>query len=141
MKYIPEDLWTEITELVRILNSIDQFKSAVSTLKFGNFNKRIVNALKVTDHHGLVITTKVPSALTATEKAIYDTIAYRLLEPLSHACIKQVSHIMIKVHHYEFQTKGSKILKKGWRAIKGILSDHEIQILLMKPLLNFRNSK
>jgi len=125
-KYIPEDLWAEIPELVRILNTNDQFKSAISTLKFGNFNKRIVNDVKVTDHHGLLITTKVPSALTATEKAIYEMIAYRLLESLSHACTKQVSQIMIKVHHYEFQIKGSKILEKGWRAIKGILSDNEI---------------
>jgi DNA topoisomerase-3 len=124
-KYIPEDLWGEIPEMVRILNTTDQFKSPISTLKFGNFNKRIVNDVKVTDHHGLLITPKVPSALTATEKAIYDMIAYRLLESLSHACTKQVSQIIIKVHHYEFQIKASKILEKGWRAIKGILSDNE----------------
>lgn len=124
-KYIPEDLWGEIPELVRILNTTDQFKSPISTLKFGNFNKRIVNDVKVTDHHGLLITPKVPSALTATEKAIYDMIAYRLLESLSHACAKQISHIIIKVHHYEFQIKASKILEKGWRAVKGILSDNE----------------
>jgi DNA topoisomerase-3 len=122
-KYIPEDLWSEIPELVRILNTTEQFKPAISTLKFGNFNKRMVNDLKVTDHHGLLITTKIPSALTATEKAIYDMIAYRLLESLSEHCSKQVSHITIKVHHYEFSIKGSKILTKGWRAIKGILSD------------------
>jgi len=122
-KYIPEDLWAEIPELVRILNTVDQFKPAISTLKFGNFNKRMVNDLKVTDHHGLLITTKIPSALTATEKAIYDMIAYRLLESLSEHCSKEVSHITIKVHHYEFSIKGSKILTKGWRAIKGILSD------------------
>lgn len=122
-KYIPEDLWSEIPELVRILNTVDQFKPAISTLKFGNFNKRMVNDLKVTDHHGLLITTKIPSALTATEKAIYDMIAYRLLESLSEHCSKQVSHITLKVHHYEFSIKGSKILNKGWRAIKGILSE------------------
>ncbi|MDP9959143.1 DNA topoisomerase IA [Chryseobacterium lathyri] len=52
-------------------------------------------------------------------------IAYRLLESLSHTCIKQVTQIQIKVHHYEFQIKGSKILNQGWRAIKGILSDNE----------------
>jgi DNA topoisomerase-3 len=124
-KYIPEDVWTDIPELVRILNQTKPFKTAVTHLKFGNFNKKIVNDLKVTDHHGLLITTKTPSALSATEKAIYEMIAYRLLESLSHACIKQVSHITIKVHHYEFQIKGSKILNKGWRAIKGILSDNE----------------
>lgn len=123
-KYIPEDLWAEIPELVRILNTVDQFKDAVSTLKFGSFNKRMVNDLKVTDHHGLLITTKIPSALTATEKAIYDMIAYRLLESLSEHCSKEVSHIMVKVHHYEFLIKGSKLLTKGWRAIKGIVSEN-----------------
>lgn len=133
-KYIPEDLWPEIPELVRILNTSDQFKTAISTLKFGNFNKRIVNDVKVTDHHGLLITTKVPSALTATEKAIYDMIAYRLLESLSHTCTKQVTQIQIKVHHYEFQVKGSKILNKGWRAIKGILSDNENSTTTNQPL-------
>lgn len=123
-KYIPEDLWTEITELVRTLNIIDQFKPAIETLKFGNFNKRIVNDLKVTDHHGLLPTTKMPSALTASEKAVYDMIVYRLLESLSEHCLKQVTHITIKVHHYEFSIKGTKILTKGWRAVKGILSDN-----------------
>ncbi|MGN7707958.1 DNA topoisomerase 3 [Chryseobacterium sp. 22543] len=124
-KYIPEDVWTDIPELVRILNQTEPFKTAITHLKFGNFNKRIVNDLKVTDHHGLLITTKTPSALSATEKAIYEMIAYRLLESLSHTCIKQVTQIQIKVHHYEFQIKGSKILNKGWRAIKGILTDNE----------------
>ncbi|MHA7607887.1 type IA DNA topoisomerase [Elizabethkingia meningoseptica] len=124
-KYIPEDLWSEIPELVRILNQTDSFKPAISTLKFSNFNKRIVNDLKVTDHHGLLPTTKIPSALTASEKAIYDMIVYRLLETLSEHCSKEVSHITIKVHHYEFITRGSKILHKGWRAIKGLLSDEK----------------
>jgi DNA topoisomerase-3 len=124
-KYIPEDLWSEIPELVRILNQTDSFKPAISTLKFSNFNKRIVNDLKVTDHHGLLPTTKIPSALTASEKAIYDMIVYRLLETLSEHCSKEVSHITINVHHYEFITRGSKILHKGWRAIKGLLSDEE----------------
>ncbi|AZA92972.1 DNA topoisomerase 3 [Chryseobacterium nakagawai] len=124
-KYIPEDVWTDIPELVRILNQTEPFKAAITHLKFGNFNKRIVNDLKVTDHHGLLITTKIPSALSATEKVIYEMIAYRLLESLSHTCTKQVTQIQIKVHHYEFQINGSKILNQGWRAIKGILSDNE----------------
>ena len=122
-KYIPEDLWSEIPDLVRVLNQTDPFKPAISRLKFGNFNKRIVNDLKVTDHHGLLPTTKIPSALTAIEKAIYEMIVYRLFEALSDYCSKEVSHITLKVHHYEFIIRGSKILHKGWRAIKGLLSD------------------
>ena len=124
-KYIPEDLWSEIPELVRILNQSDLFKPAIATLKFGNFNKRIVNDLKVTDHHGLLPTTKIPSALTAIEKAIYHMIVYRLLESLSEHCSKQNTHITIKVHHYDFSITGSKILHKGWRVINSLLSDEK----------------
>ena len=121
--YIPEDLWTEIPELVRILNLIDQFKAPISFLKFGNFNKRIVNDLKVTDHHGLLPTTKIPSALTVSEKAVYDMIVYRLLESLSEHCSKQLTHISLKVHHYEFGVRGTKVITKGWRAIRGIMTN------------------
>lgn len=122
-KYIPEDMWTEIPELIRTLNTTDQFKPAIATLKFGNFNKRIVNDLKVTDHHGLLPTPKIPSALTASEKSIYDMIVHRLLESLSEHCSKEISHITIKVHHYQFSIRGAKIITKGWRAVRGILTD------------------
>lgn len=122
-QYIPEDLWTDIPELVRVLKNDPTFKQAISHLSFGNFNKRIVNDLKVTDHHGLLTTLKLPSALSASEKAVYHLIAYRLLESLSEPCIKEISHILLKVHHYEFQIKGSKIQSKGWRSIRGHLSD------------------
>lgn len=122
-KYIPEDLWSEIPELVRIINQNPVFQKATSTLKFGNFNKRIVNDLKVTDHHGLLPTPKIPSALKASEKAIYEMIVYRMLESLSESCSKEISHIKLKALHYELSIKGSKILMKGWRAIKEMLSD------------------
>jgi DNA topoisomerase-3 len=52
-------------------------------------------------------------------------IAYRLLESLSHTCIKQVTQIQIKVHHYEFQIKGSKILNQRLASHQRILSDNE----------------
>jgi len=140
--YIPEDIWADIPDLVRILNATDRFKPAVSTLKFGNFNKRMVNDLKVTDHHGLLITTKIPSALTATEKAVYDMIAYRLLEALLEHCTKEVSHITVKVHHYEFSIRGSKLINKGWRAIQGILSETSKNDRNSKnPTLNNNNSQ
>ncbi len=124
-QYIPEDLWTETPELVRALTDDHQFKQAASYLKFGNFNKRIVNDLKVTDHHGLLTTYKIPSALSVREKAVYKLIAYRLLESLAESCIKEVSHVILKVHHYEFIIKGADIVDKGWRSIKGLLSEND----------------
>lgn len=126
-KHIPEDMWPEITGLVRALNDRDSCKEAISKIKWGRFNKRIVDDLKVTDHHGLLITDKIPSALPAKENAIYDMIAFRLLEAISQACSKEITDVNLQVSHYDFALKGCKILEPGWRAIKGNFSDEDTE--------------
>lgn len=117
-KYIPEDIWAEIPALVRSLEARASCKEAVGKLKWGRFNKRIVNDVKVTDHHGLLITETIPSALPSNEEAIYDMIALRLLEALSQACTKEMTDVTLQTLHYDFVTKGTKILDAGWRGIK-----------------------
>lgn len=134
-KYIPEDLWTEIPNLVRALQDKDSCKQAISKMKWGRFNKRIVNDLRVTDHHGLLITDKIPSALSATENAVYDMIAFRLLEALSQACIKEITDVGLQVLHYDFATKGCKITEPGWRGIKGSFSDEDTEPIQDLPEL------
>ena len=138
-KYIPEDMWTEIPNLVRALQDNEQFKQAVSKLKWGRFNKRIVNDLRVTDHHGLLITDKIPSALSAYETKVYNMIAFRLLEAISQACIKEVTDIALEASHYDFILKGCKILEAGWRSIKGNFSDDDAEPIQNLPELKKGN--
>ena len=126
-KYIPEDMWTEIPDLVRALQDRETCKRAVAKMKWGRFNKRIVNDLRVTDHHGLLVTGKVPSALNAKENAVYDMIAFRLLEAVSQACIKELTDVSLEVSHYDFTLKGCKIIEAGWRSIKGTFSDEDTE--------------
>lgn len=118
-------MWQEIPNLIRVLKDRDSFKKAVSHVKWSQFNKKIVNDLGVTDHHGLLITEKIPSSLSAKENAIYDMIAYRLLEAISEACTKEVTQISLEVLHYVFISKGSRITNPGWRIMKGDFSDDE----------------
>lgn len=134
-KYIPEDLWAEIPNLVRALQDRETCKEAVTKMKWGRFNKRIVNDLRVTDHHGLLVTEKIPSALNAKENAVYDMIAFRLLEALSQPCIKEITNVNLLVLHTDFTTKGCRILEPGWRAIKGNFSDEETEIIQDLPEL------
>lgn len=134
-KYIPEDLWAEIPNLVRVLQDKESCKEAISKMKWGQFNKRMVNDLRVTDHHGLLTTEKIPSALSAKENTVYDMIAFRLLEALSEACYKEITDIVLEAGHYEFTTRGCKILIPGWRAIKGNFSDKDIEIIQELPQL------
>ncbi|OHT43657.1 type IA DNA topoisomerase [Flavobacterium tructae] len=126
-KFIPEDMWAEIPRLIRILQGCDLFKHSVANLKWTHFNKRIVNDLRVTDHHGLLITEKVPSALPAKENALYNMIAFRLMEAVSQPCVKEVTNITLQALHYDFNLKGSRIIESGWRAIRGSFFDDDPQ--------------
>lgn len=124
-KYIPENMWSEIPALVRNLEARASCKKAVGKVKWGRFNKRIVNDVKVTDHHGLLITEKIPSELSAHENVIYDMIALRLLEALSSACSKEITDIGLQALHYVFTLKGCKIIEAGWRGIKEKFIDED----------------
>jgi DNA topoisomerase-3 len=134
-KYIPEDMWAEIPNLIRALQDMGTFKQAVTKLKWGYFNKRIVNDLRVTDHHGLLITDKIPSALLAKENAVYNMIAFRLLEAISQACTKEITDITLQALHYDFVLKGCKLLEPGWRSIKGSFSDDDTESVQELPEL------
>lgn len=135
-RYIPEDMWAEIPNLVRALESSASCKDAVSKVIWGRFNKRIVNDLKVTDHHGLLITGKIPSALSAKENAVYDMIALRLLEAIMQACSKEITDVTLQASHYDFMVKGCKVLEPGWRVIRGNFSDDETDAAVELPELS-----
>ena len=122
-KHIPNDIWHEIPELIRLLEIKDRFKAYVNKIKFVKPIKRIVNDLKVTDHHGLLITHRIPSALSVKEEAIYQMIASRLLEAVSPSCIRETIDVTLQVLHYDFRLKGSKILEPGWREVNGHFSE------------------
>ena len=126
-KYIPEDMWAEIPNLMRALQDRETCKKAITKMKWVRFNKRIVNDLRVTDHHGLLITDKIPSALKAKENAVYDMIAFRLLEALSQACIKELTDVGLQVLHYDFTVKGCKVIEAGWRSVKGSFMDDDTE--------------
>lgn len=134
-KYIPEDLWQEIPNLLKALEHHSSFKDVVSKMKWGRLNNRIVNDLKVTDHHGLLITEKIPSALSAKENAIYEMIAFRLLETVSGACSKVITNASLQVLHHDFIMKGCKVIEPGWRAIRGDFSDDTEDTIQDLPVL------
>lgn len=146
-KYVTEDIWAEIPKLISILEEMEKFKAVISNVKKGRLNKRIVNDLKVTDHHGLLISDKIPSALLPKENIIYEMIAYRLLETVSNPCNKQITDINLQVLHYDFAIKGCTILDSGWRSIKGNFTDEDnspiadLPELKMGDELKFREAK
>ncbi|MEC5396165.1 DNA topoisomerase, partial [Bergeyella sp. RCAD1439] len=87
-KYISEDVWAEIPLLIQQLEHYENYAKYAQQLRRSSLTKRIVNDVKVTDHHGLLITDKIPTELPKKEALIYKMIAGRLLEAVSEICIK-----------------------------------------------------
>lgn len=124
-KYITQDLWPELPGLIRGMESDAALGKALSKVKFGRLNKHIVNEAKVTDHHGLLITEKIPSALSVKEGTIYHMIALRLLEAVSESCVREIADISLQALHYDFNIKSSKVIEPGWRGIQEDFTDTE----------------
>ncbi|QRY55892.1 type IA DNA topoisomerase [Sphingobacterium siyangense] len=118
-KYIPEDVWPEIPGLILALNSRKSCQGAVEKVKWERYNKHIVNSLKVTDHHGILITENIPTMLDGQENALYDMIAKRLLEAVSPACYREITDVTVSVSDYDFALKAVKITSGGWKMING----------------------
>lgn len=121
--WITQDLWPEIPRLIRGLEFAEGIAGLLPKVKMGRLNKHIVNEEKVSDHHGLLITEKIPSALSVKEATIYRLIALRLLEAVSEPCIREVTGLTMQVQHYEFTASSNTVLEPGWRSIQNEFSE------------------
>lgn len=132
-KYIPEDMWEEISSILRAMQITGKWNQALTAVKWGHLNKSIVNDLRISDHHGLLITDKIPFSLSSKENALYNMIALRMIETVSQECIKEITAVSLQALHYEFTLKGSKIIETGWRLVKGSFSDDQTEALQELP--------
>ena len=118
-RYISEDMWQYIPELILSLENNELLKQHAKKLRLQKLQKRIINDDKVTDHHALLITENSPTNLTKQEEMIYQLIASRLLEAVSAPCIKEISNVKCKAKEEVFTTNGTVIISEGWRGIRG----------------------
>ncbi len=116
-RYISDDVFAEIPDLIRLLSAHATFGGYAKTLSGNDLNKRSVNDKKVTDHHALIITENTPSGISADQCIIYDMIAGRMLEAFSGKCTKENTSVSLDASGVPFTVKGSVILIPGWRAV------------------------
>lgn len=138
-KYIPEDVWHEIPNLIVALAAHDACKEKVEKIKWERYNKHIINDVKVTDHHGILITEHIPTMLSAHENTLYDMIACRLLEAVSPPCQREITSVKFCVLHYEFVLKAINITSGGWKLINGNFTEDGEQVINELPDLQNGN--
>jgi DNA topoisomerase-3 len=116
-RYISDDVFVEIPNLISRLSAHATFGSYAKTLSGNDLNSRSVNDKKVTDHHALIITENTPNGISADQRIIYDMIAGRMLEAFSGKCTKENTTVSLDASGVPFIVKGSVTLIPGWRAV------------------------
>jgi len=140
-KYIPEDLLAEVPNLLKVLSDDNRYSNLLLKLKMTRLNKKIVNDIKVTDHHGLLTTDRLPSAINAKEESIYHLIAQRVWEAVFEPCVKKQTEVTLNVLDYEFSFKYSSIMELGWREVRKELSNFDEVIIDLPELKQDDNLK
>ena len=118
-RYISDDVFATLPKLFKNLENHSEYGEKVKLLPGSeDYSKNSVNAVKVTDHHALLITENAAIGLFKDEKTVYDMILCRMIEAFSADCIKDITSVSAQVdHEVEFGISGSIIRQTGWRAL------------------------
>lgn len=143
-RYISDDVFMEIPELVGKLIKYELFSVYAQKLSEENLNIRCVDSKKVTDHHALLITGQLPDNIGYDERKIYDLIAGRMLEAFSGKCIKDQTTITLDCAGTLYTVKGSVTKIAGWREVwnekeEGKDEDKELPIFTEGQELHISN--
>ncbi len=116
-RYLSQDITAEVPGILHSLRPLKNNEIAKLDLTSLPFNARIVNDEKVTDHHAIIPTGKIPHALETIAARVYDAILTRLIAVFYPPCLKQIATIDGMSNQLPFQARGTTILDAGWTAL------------------------
>ena len=117
-KFLTRDVAQQLPELLEKLRPFR--KEEIGRLDLTNLNlgPRIINALKVTDHHAILPTLGIPhSKMGEEETQVYRAILTRLLAALYPAGQKRVLTIKARIEDEEFKASHTRVMDLGWEIL------------------------
>ena len=80
-------------------------------------SKKVFDSSKVTDHHAIIPTGMIPTALTDMQRKVFDLVARRFIAVFYPDCKYAQTTVLGTVDNIEFKVTGRTILDPGWRAV------------------------
>lgn len=131
-RYLTNDLKPQVVETMQSLKQLKQKEIEPLDLSALPFSNRILNDKKVTDHHAIIPTGKLPNHLPFPSEAIYEAIVTRLIAAFYPTCVKKVTTVDASANKVPFQAKGVITTIPGWTVLypkKAEKQDEEVQEL------------
>lgn len=126
-RYLPEDYLEKVRETARDLASSSHpvAKWADNALQNNRiqFNKRIFNNAKVSDHFAIIPTGRVVNKLSDPEAKLYDMVVKRFIAVFFPYAEFEVTRRLTTISHSDandtFLTNGKTLTEPGWLAVYG----------------------
>ena len=80
-------------------------------------SKKVFDSSKVTDHHAIIPTGMIPTALTDMQRKVFDLVARRFIAVFYPDCKYAQTTVLGTVDEIEFKVTGRTILDPGWRTV------------------------
>jgi len=114
--YLTDDLYPKIPDILKGLKEYELLTAPLLTGKLPK-TKKVFDNSKVTDHHAIIPTGVNPTALSDTEKKVFDLIARRFIANFYPECKISTTTVLGEVKEIEFKVNGKQILDPGWRIV------------------------
>jgi DNA topoisomerase-3 len=127
-RYLTGDMIPDIKPIARLVGSQPEYARAseyvlgLDKLPLG----RVVNDLKVTDHHAIIPTRaeRHPvDKMSDDDRRVYDLVVRRFLAIFHPDAVFENTRVETTVAERVFRTRGKVLLVAGWRAVYGEIPD------------------
>jgi DNA topoisomerase-3 len=118
-RHLPEDYKKTVSSVVSTQKSwqYGQYAQIILDKKYIRTDKRVFNNAKISDHHAIIPTNKIPAALSDAEMKIYRMVVQRFLAiffpPARYLNTRRISI----VEKQTFLTEGKILKEAGWKAV------------------------
>ena len=116
-RYLSGDMKEKVPEILRTLHATRPDEIGKLDLNALCFSGRIINDRKVTDHHAIIPTGKLPRNLSPLLSKVFDAVVTRLIAALYPPCVKEVTTVSGLSNGVPFRARGVRVLDPGWTAL------------------------
>jgi DNA topoisomerase-3 len=116
-RYLGSDMKEKVPEILRALHRMRSEDIGRLDLEALRLSGRIVNDRKVTDHHAIIPTGKLPGDLLPLLRKVFDAVVTRLIAALYPPCMKEVTTVSGLSNGVPFRARGVRVLDPGWTAL------------------------
>lgn len=117
-RYLSKDMQSEVPQILEQLRKLRPEEIGRLELDSLRFTGRIVNDAKVTDHHAILPTGKLPDGLAGPQARVFESIVTRLIAAFYPPCEKEVTTVDARSAEVPFRARGYRILDPGWTILE-----------------------